>query len=258
MQRPFYQFILVAVFLAAGWPPVAARAEIDGHGPDAWRVHGVASDDVLNARSGPGTSYRVIETFAHDATGLQEITCVPYLTMAHYSALSQAEIDALPPRWCLMRSADMHKAGWVAARYLMPQDATPIAAPGPADDPVAAAQDLVRALYEAADLAGFGAPGPLDPAHAADYFFSDIAAGLATQPPGADPLTGAQDFDGNIADPVPDPDQPMFRGMITIRVPITNFGRTHTALFRLRPDPSQPGAPIRIFRIDHDGWSFPS
>ena len=27
-----------------------ARAEIDGHGPDAWRVNGVGADDHLNAR----------------------------------------------------------------------------------------------------------------------------------------------------------------------------------------------------------------
>ena len=31
----------------------------------------------------------------------------------------------------------------------------------------------------------------------------------------------------------------------------------HTAVFRLRPDPSQPGAPVRIFRIERDGWQFP-
>ena len=36
-------------------------------GPDAWRVVGVASDDVLNARIGPGTAYFVIDALAHDA-----------------------------------------------------------------------------------------------------------------------------------------------------------------------------------------------
>ena len=47
--------------------PFPASAEIDGHGPDAWRVTGVAADDVLNARVGPGTGYPVIDSFAHDA-----------------------------------------------------------------------------------------------------------------------------------------------------------------------------------------------
>lgn len=68
---------------------------------------------------GPGTNYPVIETFAHDERGLQQITCVPFYTMAHFSVMTEAELDALPPRWCLMRSADMSKAGWVAQRYLI-------------------------------------------------------------------------------------------------------------------------------------------
>jgi len=40
--------------LSLGLFPLATRAEIDGHGPDAWRVTGVAPDDVLNAWMGPG------------------------------------------------------------------------------------------------------------------------------------------------------------------------------------------------------------
>lgn len=101
-------------FFASG-----AQAQIDGHGPDAWRVIDVGVNDVLNARMGPGTNYPVIETFAHDERGLQQITCVPFYTMAHFSVMTEAELDALPPRWCLMRSADMSKAGWVAQRYLI-------------------------------------------------------------------------------------------------------------------------------------------
>ncbi|MFP1644731.1 SH3 domain-containing protein [Pontitalea aquivivens] len=234
--------------------PLIAHAEIDGHGPDAWRVSGVTPGDTLNARMGPGIGYKVVGSFAHDERGLIEVTCVPLLTMDIAAKLTEAEVAALPSRWCLMRAADLSRAGWVAARFLIPDNASPVQDA----DPVAVARDLVRALYAAADQAGRGGPHPLDPDQAADYFFSDIATGLATNPPGADPLTGAQDFDGQIADPVPDPEQPMMRGMITIHVGITNFGRSHTAVFRLRPDPSQPGAPIRIFRIEQDGWQFPN
>ena len=210
--------------------------------------------DVLNARMGPDTDYRIVSAFAHDEQGLIEVTCVPLLTMDIAANLTEAEVAALPQRWCLMRAADLSRAGWVAARYLIPDNASPVQDA----DPVAVAQDLVRALYAAADQAGRGRPHPLHPNQAADYFFADIATGLATDPPGADPLTGAQDFDGQIADPVPDPAQPMLRGMVTIHVGITNFGRSHTAVFRLRPDPGQPGAPMRILRIEHQGWQFPN
>lgn len=89
------------------------------------------------------------------------------------------------------------------------------------------------------------------------FFFSDFISALKTQPLGADLLIGAQDFQGRVSEPVPDPDQPMFRGMVTINVEIENFGQTHTAVFRLRGDTSRPDAPLRIFRIEHDGWSFP-
>lgn len=93
-------------------------AEIDGHGPDAWRVSRVAADDVLNMRMGPGTNYPVIDRLAPDARGLQQITCVPLLIQPYFSALSDAERAALPQRWCLMRSADLTQSGWVAQRFL--------------------------------------------------------------------------------------------------------------------------------------------
>lgn len=80
---------------------------------------------------------------------------------------------------------------------------------------------------------------------------------LRSRPPGADLLIGAQDFQGRVSEPVPDSDQPMFRGMITINVEVENFGQTHTAVFRLRGDTTRPDAPLRIFRIEHDGWSYP-
>lgn len=249
--------------LIFGLVPFIAQAEIDGHGPDAWRVTGVAAHDVLNARMGPGTGYPVIETFAPDARGLEEITCVPFFTMAHFSTMTPAEIDALPPRWCLMRSADMSKAGWVAQRYLIAEGYEPVDAPHPGPDAmpgdamISQAQELVRALYESARLARMGGPEPLDPANAGNFFSTEFVTSMLASTLQADPIYGAQDFQGSVSVPRPDPEQPMYRGMITINVEITNFGRVHTAVFRLRADPGQPGAPLRIFRIEHDGWSFP-
>ncbi|AQZ52992.1 hypothetical protein [Martelella mediterranea] len=259
-----------------------AQAEIDGSGPDAWRVTGVAPNDVLNVRMGPGAGYPVIATFAHDQRELQQITCVPFYTMAHFSAMTEAELDALPPRWCLMRTADLATAGWVAQRYLIVdfdddilfgnsgaheeqeevvdvEKILPAPTTGPqawsGDDLIEHARALVAALYDYDDH-GVGL-SHRDPS-APDVFFSTgFRNALRSRPPGADLLIGAQDFQGSVSEPVPDPDQPMFRGMITINVEVENFGKTHTAVFRLRGDATRPDAPLRIFRIEHDGWSYP-
>lgn len=103
---------LAAVLAGSAW------ADADGHGPDAWRVTGVAAGDVLNARMGPGAGYAAIATFAADESGLQQVTCVPLVPQAAWMGMTGAERQALPPRWCLVRSADLARSGWVAQRYL--------------------------------------------------------------------------------------------------------------------------------------------
>lgn len=265
-------FKALLVFVALGMAASPVQAEIDGHGPDAWRVTNVTVGDVLNARMGPGTNYPVIETFSDHERGLQQITCVPFYTAAHYSRMTQAQIAALPPRWCLMRDAAMRKAGWVAQRYITPDNEPMLAsparntvehaaepyAPAPGIDPVAQAQDLVREIYERQfQSENSNLPSAFDPAISRNYFTDDIVAWLAAGNIGAHPLYGAQDFDGAIEDPMPDPDQPMLRGMITINVDFTNFGMQQRAVFLLRADTTKPGAPLRIFRVEHDGWSYP-
>ncbi len=249
--------VVLAGILIPGAP---ALAEIDGHGPDAWQVTGVAPDDVLNARTGPGTEYPVIESFAPDERGMEQITCVPFYTPAFFMDLSDTDIADLPPRWCLMRSADLRRAGWVAERHIREDSAYGAETAGTApagDNLITEARALVQAAYEAADRAPYGEPHPLDPAHAGAYFSTDVVEALKASPPGADPLYGAQDFQGSRSKPVPDPDQPMLRGMITLHMDIVNFGQPQRVTFRLRPDTALPGSPVRIFRIDHDGWSFP-
>lgn len=250
----------------------SAQAEIDGHGPDGWRVTGVSVNDVLNARMGPGTNYPVIETFAHNERNMQQITCVPFYTAAHFMEMSEAQIAALPQRWCLMRDAAMHKAGWVAQRYITPEGEdddiaprTPPAQPAhepyaadPGLDPVAQAEDLVREVYARQfQSESSGLPSAFEPSTAPNYFTQDIVSWLASGNIGAHPLYGAQDFDGTIGEPTADPDQPMLRGMITINVDFTNFGQPQRAVFYLRADTTKAGSPLRIFRVEHDGWSYP-
>lgn len=265
-------FKAALVFMALGMAASPVHAEIDGHGPDAWRVTNVTVGDVLNARMGPGTNYPVIETFSDHERGLQQITCVPFYTAAHYTKMTQAQISALPPRWCLMRNKAMSKAGWVAQRYITPDNEPLLASPAgksvehPAEpylpdsdiDPVGQAQDLVREIYERQfQSENSNLPSAFDPAISRNYFTDDIVAWLASGNVGAHPLYGAQDFDGAIEDPMPDPDQPMLRGMITINVDFTNFGKQQRAIFLLRADTTKPGAPLRIFRVEHNGWSYP-
>lgn len=122
---------------------------------------------------------------------------------------------------------------------------------------IAQAEDLVRALYEADDLARLGGPDPFGPAYIHHYFSSDFVTALQAGHPGASLLHGAQDFDGSISEPQADTDQPMFRGLITINVDFVNFGQPQRAVFSLRADTGQPGAPVRIIRVEHAGWSFP-
>lgn len=250
----------------------SARAEIDGHGPDAWRVTGVSANDVLNARMGPGTDYPVIETFASDERGMEQVTCVPFYTAAHFTAMSQAQIDALGPRWCLMRNASMSKAGWVAQRFITPDQGGASSPPtvssdsGGADDGgasssdamIARAHSIVRDLYDTYARAERGqGPDPLWGPSAAGFFTSDIVAMLQSGGFGAHPLYGGQDFDGRVLRIAPDRDQPMLRGMITINVDFTNFGQQQRAVFYLRADTTEQGAPLRIFHVEHDGWSYP-
>lgn len=267
MRKSGHVKSLIIVF-ALGLLPLAARAEIDGHGPDAWRVTGVSANDVLNARMGPGTNYPVIETFGHDERGMQQITCVPLLLEAYYMAMSQAQIDALPPRWCLMRSADLVKAGWVAQRFIRPDDTVTSSSedgayqgsPGTtsADAMIDEAEAIVRDLYGAMTRFNEGqGPYPLRGSSASRYFTSDIVDLLQSGGLGADPLYGSQDFDGKVLHIASDPDQPMLRGMITINVDFINFGRQQRAVFSMRADPSLENAPLRIFRVEHEGWSYP-
>lgn len=239
-----------------------ARAEADG--PDAWRVVEVAPGDTLNVRMGPGTDYNVIGEFAHDARGLQQVTCVPLVPRELFFEMSKAERAALPPRWCLMESADKSTRGWVAQRYLgedfseageasagetgeqdLDQAGTP--------DPTQEAERLVRRIYRdhLQSLTG-SMTSPLHPSRAAEFFTAPLADRIANEGLQADPLLDAQDSDITDLSIALDEERPMFRGLITVNADFRNFGQQRRAIVRLRYEDDAP----RVIRIEHENWTF--
>jgi uncharacterized protein YraI len=107
--------LALAALIAALAGPALATAD----GPDAWRVVGVAPDDVLNVRVGPGTEYFVITALPPNARRLQLGTCTPTITQAQYFALTPAAQAQLAryARWCVV-SWGGEQLGWVNARFL--------------------------------------------------------------------------------------------------------------------------------------------
>lgn len=105
--------LAIAFILAA--TPVWATAD----GPDFWQVKGVASNDVLNMRMGPGTEYMILDTLPHNARKLKAIVCVPTLDDGDFFALTEAEQATLngQSRWCYIQAEDF-KDGWVNMRYM--------------------------------------------------------------------------------------------------------------------------------------------
>lgn len=258
---PLFRTVLAGVTALLLLSPDVAQAQMGGHGPDAWRVTGVSSDDVLNLRMGPGSRYPIIGSFAHDQTGLKMTTCVPFMSEALGMMLSREERERLnlPARWCLMSDAEARSQGWVAARFL--QEDAGGATPDPGGDRmIEDAVSLVWRLYTRHEQSTRGeALSPFSHARVADFFFAADAALVADSPWQADPLYDAQDFDITNLRVYADPEMPMFRGMITVWVEFENFGQPKRVEVNLRPDPDQPGtpAPVRILRIDHGAWQFP-
>lgn len=187
MHRSFAFTILTGLALAS-----PALADIDGHGPDAYQVVGVAADDVLNARMGPGTDYGIISHFQPDEHGLQQITCVPFLPAGAYFDMTPAERKALPETWCLMRSADLTRAGWTAARFLQ-EDSEPVDPRESGTEPgIASADDAQPETVNTGDGGQMmtvrapeaGLTYTLPPGWGADepYFYETAAGSRATHP----------------------------------------------------------------------------
>lgn len=230
-----------------------ARAGPAAPAPAAWRVTGISAERVLESRMGPGTEYPVNGTFGAQEYGLRTVTCVPWLPPGQQLAPEQGR--ALPESWCLVESTHARVlAGWVPKRFLARDDGGPgpsapgaDSAAGSGDASIDGAVRLVQRLYAAQQRADQGAgPNPLDTGQAGDYFFSDAVQKLKDEPLQVNPLYDAQDFDGRVLRVLPDPEQPMFRGLITVHVDFVNFGRQQRATYHLRHETALPGAPVRI------------
>lgn len=109
---PALLLIAAAIWLASTG---SGRAEADG--PDYFRVVGVAPNDVLNIRSGPGAAYALVGTIAPNGNGIRNLGCEGGLTFAEWQAATPAQRDAAQgQRWC--RIAYQGIEGWAAGRFL--------------------------------------------------------------------------------------------------------------------------------------------
>jgi len=258
--RAVHRSVVVILLLSV---PLTACAETDGLAHYTWRVNGVSAGDTLNMRGGPGTNYPVLSSLAHDERGLQLITCVPLDGHGGGAMLSDAELAALPPRWCLVQHPDRVQLGWVAQRYIVEDDSLRPTVGGTGNQATDAemldiAEELVRGVYELHTMARASqGPDPFDPAYVGLFFSADIVAYLQANQLQVDPLFNTPDFRGTYEEPYRDRQQPIVRGTITILVDFINFGQPQQAVVRLRPDSLHPDHAIRIMRIEHDGWMFP-
>ncbi len=98
---------------------LASPAFADADGPDAWQVTGVAANDVLNLRAGPGTEYPIKGALPPNARKVKADICVPTLTDGEYFALSEKDKDAIAglQRWCHVTGAEGQR-GWANMRYM--------------------------------------------------------------------------------------------------------------------------------------------
>lgn len=85
-------------------------------GPNYWQVAGVAADDHLNVRSGPGANYRIVATAPNGFT-FRNLGCR----------------GTGNSRWCHVETTGGQTSGWVAGRFLR-EAGGPGAAAVPASD----------------------------------------------------------------------------------------------------------------------------
>ncbi len=106
------RFAIAFLFAAT---PLWATAD----GPDFWQVTGVASNDVLNMRMGPGADYMILDVLAYNERRIKAVVCVPTLDDGDYFALTEAERADITklPRWCYVRTEDL-RDGWVNMRFM--------------------------------------------------------------------------------------------------------------------------------------------
>jgi len=95
-----------------------ALAEADG--PDYYRVHGVAADDVLTIRSKADPHAEKLGEIPPGADCVRNLGCKGGLSLDEYTNLSKKEQAAAikdHPRWCHIEYQGIK--GWVSGRLLV-------------------------------------------------------------------------------------------------------------------------------------------
>lgn len=104
-------YVVAALCLSAS--PAFSAAD----GPDAWRVTGVAPNDVLMVHREASARSPIIGKLAHDSTGLRNLGCTGFPSFAEWQKMTPRERERRArARWCRVESNGL--TGWVAGRFL--------------------------------------------------------------------------------------------------------------------------------------------
>ena len=100
----------------------SATAHACADGPDYLDVTGVAANDTLNVRSGPGLDFRVIATLPPDAKKLQNLDRVP-IYCDYPGDLNAFERQNFWTKVAWEFDTGFYRAGWVKSRFLQESSA---------------------------------------------------------------------------------------------------------------------------------------
>ncbi|WP_295555640.1 hypothetical protein [uncultured Hyphomicrobium sp.] len=92
--------------------------------PKYWAVTGVALDDVLNMRDVPHGDSKKLGAIPPNAHGLKHLGCIkPEPSLDRWMTMTEDEKKNAKLEWCRV---EYHgQQGWVAARFLKPDDKAP-------------------------------------------------------------------------------------------------------------------------------------
>lgn len=129
-------------------------------------VFGVAADDRLNIRSGPGVTHKIIGSFSPATTGIELYDEVVYVGSGDNKTA-----------WSPVKVSD--GAGWIGRRFIRPMPNTPIEVRGkPHDIALIEAAAVAELLGSPASLAALIGPGGLRFSTDAYLDDSDVVLGI--------------------------------------------------------------------------------
>jgi len=117
-----FRVFLAAIPVVAGLSAAPVHATADG--PDAWRVNGVAANDVLNIRAAPSAGSARVGTIPPGVDGVANHGCVGFLSLVEFERATPAQREAARGQvWCKVGFKQF--IGWVAHRFLTEGDRAP-------------------------------------------------------------------------------------------------------------------------------------